>query len=246
MKLTAQKKIIIGVVIVAVLGVGWWLASPLFIDKQVNEPLPLSSGATTDEIKDKEMMDDEMKDDMKDKEMMDDEMKDDMKDKEMMDDEMKDDMKDKEMMDDEMKDDMKDKEMMDDEMKDDMKDKEMMDDEMKDDMKEEMVDLSFSGSFVDADSSHSASGDVFTVNTDDGVYLRFENFEATNGPDLYVYLAKSGEETSDGIRLEKLKGNVGDQNYLLPEGVDLSEYDKVVIWCKAFDVDFGYAKLSKS
>ncbi|NBI30392.1 DM13 domain-containing protein [Chengkuizengella marina] len=110
----------------------------------------------------------------------------------------------------------------------------------------EMVDLSFSGSFVDADSSHSASGDVFTVNTDDGVYLRFENFEATNGPDLYVYLAKSGEETSDGIRLEKLKGNVGDQNYLLPAGVDLTEYDKVVIWCKAFDVDFGYAELSKS
>ncbi|WP_240903706.1 DM13 domain-containing protein [Chengkuizengella sediminis] len=238
MKFTAQKKIILGVVIVAVLGVGWWLASPLFIDKQVSEPLPLSSGASSDDMKDKEMMDDEMKDGMEDKEMMDDEMKDGMEDKEMMDDEMKDEMEDKEMMDDEMKDGMEDKEMMDDEMKDEMEDKEMSEDEM--------VDLSFSGSFVDADSTHSASGDVFTVNTDDGVYLRFENFEATNGPDLYVYLAKSGEETSEGVRLEKLKGNVGDQNYLLPEGVDLSEYDKVVIWCKAFDVDFGYAELSKS
>ncbi|MDP5273707.1 DM13 domain-containing protein [Chengkuizengella axinellae] len=228
MKLTGQKKIILGVVIVAVLGVGWWLASPLFIDKQVSEPLPLSSGAASDKMKDgmedKEMMEDEM---------MEDEMKDGMEDKEMMEDEM---------MEDEMKDGMEDKEMMEDEMKDGMEDKEMMDDEMKD----EMVDLSFSGSFVDADSTHSASGDVFTVNTDDGVYLRFENFDATNGPDLYVYLAKSGEKTSEGIRLEKLKGNVGDQNYLLPEGVDLSEYDKVVIWCKAFDVDFGYAELSKS
>ncbi|MDQ3883960.1 MAG: DM13 domain-containing protein, partial [Thermoproteota archaeon] len=40
-----------------------------------------------------------------------------------------------------------------------------------------------------------------------------------------------------------LKGNIGNQNYDIPEGTDLSRYDTVLIWCKAFSVLFGGAKL---
>lgn len=46
-----------------------------------------------------------------------------------------------------------------------------------------------------------------------------------------------------GINLEELKGNIGDQNYELPEGVDLGVHSRVVIYCKAFSVVFGSADL---
>ena len=41
-----------------------------------------------------------------------------------------------------------------------------------------------------------------------------------------------------------LKGNVGDQNYDLPAGVDLTVYRSVTIWCRRFSVNFGTAPLS--
>ena len=48
-----------------------------------------------------------------------------------------------------------------------------------------------SGVFVGVgDGIHDAAGDAMVLSTDDGTrYLRFENFKATNGPDLYVYLS---------------------------------------------------------
>ena len=77
---------------------------------------------------------------------------------------------------------------------------------------------------------------------DASMVLRLENFRATNGPDLYVYLA-TDNSASDFVDLGKLKGNIGNQNYDIPEGTDFSRYDTVLIWCKAFSVLFGSAKL---
>ena len=72
--------------------------------------------------------------------------------------------------------------------------------------------------------------------------LRLENFKATNGPDLYVYLA-TDKTASDFVNLGRLKGNIGNQNYEMPEGTDLSKYDTALIWCRAFSVLFGSAEL---
>jgi len=101
------------------------------------------------------------------------------------------------------------------------------------------------GQFVGAgDGIHNAKGDVMVLSLDDGSsYLRFENFKATNGPDLYVYLA-TDDRASDFVDLGRLKANNGNQNYEIPEGIDLSKYDKVLIWCKAFSVLFGSAELN--
>lgn len=75
-------------------------------------------------------------------------------------------------------------------------------------------------------------------------FLRLENFETDNGPDLNVYLVNSSTgDVSDYIDLGDLKGNIGDQNYEIPEGADLSIYDEVVIWCVRFGVGFGDALL---
>lgn len=99
------------------------------------------------------------------------------------------------------------------------------------------------GTFMDADSFHKTSGNVRVISDGENSFLRFENFEATNGPDLYVYLATdTGAE--DYVNLGRLKGNVGNQNYELPSDVDLGKYDNVLIWCEQFSVLFGSAELN--
>jgi hypothetical protein len=72
--------------------------------------------------------------------------------------------------------------------------------------------------------------------------LRLEDLVVTNGPDLYVYLS-TDKSASDFVNLGRLKANIGNQNYEVPEGTDLTKYGTVLIWCKAFSVLFGSADL---
>lgn len=76
-------------------------------------------------------------------------------------------------------------------------------------------------------------------------FLRFENFETSNGPDLNVYLVNSSTgDVSDFVDLGDLKGNIGEQNYEIPADVDLSVYDTVWVWCVRFGTGFGSAELT--
>lgn len=100
------------------------------------------------------------------------------------------------------------------------------------------------GEFIGVnDGIHNAEGLAKVIQLYDASrILRLENFKATNGPDLYVYLA-TDKSASDFVNLGRLKGNIGNQNYDIPEGTDFSRYDTVLIWCKAFSVLFGSARL---
>ncbi|WLR61215.1 DM13 domain-containing protein [Guptibacillus hwajinpoensis] len=108
---------------------------------------------------------------------------------------------------------------------------------------EESPAVSHSGMFVDGDDVHHASGNITSFYTDSEQWVRFENFEVTNGPDLYTVLVKEGQSTDEGTILGELKGNVGSQNYRIPGSSSLEEGDRIVVWCKAFEVDFGFAEL---
>lgn len=100
-----------------------------------------------------------------------------------------------------------------------------------------------SGTFVGVnDGIHNANGIAKVILLSDGKVLRLEEFKATNGPDLYVYLA-TDKTASDHVSLGRLKGNVGNQNYEIPANVDLAKHDTVLIWCQAFSVLFGSAEL---
>ncbi len=104
------------------------------------------------------------------------------------------------------------------------------------------------GTFVGADTLHRGSGTARIVDTADGPILRLEDFEVTNGPDLYVLLAKSAaprthNDFGEYVELAQLKGNIGNQNYLLPADIDADAYGSVVIYCKAFSVVFATAAL---
>lgn len=110
-----------------------------------------------------------------------------------------------------------------------------------------------SGEFVDADAIHKGSGQAIVYGLGDGRHVvRFENFRTTNGPALVVYLSKhpaparASDVTERGfISLGKLKGNIGNQNYTVPPGTDIGEYNSVVIWCELFDVLFSPAALNR-
>ncbi len=102
----------------------------------------------------------------------------------------------------------------------------------------------FSGTFVGRD--HPTSGDALVLGDGSGQrFLRFEQFETDNGPDLNVYLVNSSAGgVDDFIDLGNLKGNLGDQNYELPADADLTVYDTVLIWCVRFSSPFGEATLA--
>ena len=110
------------------------------------------------------------------------------------------------------------------------------------------------GNFRDADSFHKGSGVATIYQLEDGSHvLRFEDFRVTNGPDLRVLLSKAADISDKGqfqqyeyVELERLKGNIGNQNYEIPGDLMVSDFQSVVIYCKPFHVLFAVAPLTAS
>lgn len=212
-----MKNIIIATAVIAALGIGWWLISPLFIDKTVEEELSPDIEAALNLIESEQT--DEPKIDEEQMEVV-----------ITLSEQVKEDMKENFM-----------KEMM------DQQEKKMTDPEP-DMISEEgrgPREIS-SGSFVDV--AHQGSGVARLIDTGDETILRFEDFDVLNGPDLRVLLSKNtgiaaSEDLGDYIEVGKLKGNKGNQNYVLSDNIDVSEYHSVVIYCKPFHVVFNSADL---
>jgi hypothetical protein len=101
------------------------------------------------------------------------------------------------------------------------------------------------------DNIHKGEGQATIYTLPDGKrVLRFEDFRVTNGPDLFVYLSGHAQPRSAAelhgqgdFDLGRLKGNIGSQNYELPDDLDLSKFKSVVIYCKQFSVVFSTATL---
>jgi hypothetical protein len=98
---------------------------------------------------------------------------------------------------------------------------------------------------------HGTSGRAALIELGDGRrFLRLEDLDTSNGPDLRVYLtdqplSDDWHVWDDGefVDLGALKGNVGSSNYLVPAGVDLWRFETAVVWCRRFTVGFGVAPL---
>ena len=103
--------------------------------------------------------------------------------------------------------------------------------------------------------AHPTSGRATIYQVGDGKRdLRLTDFATSNGPDVHVLLAQSADQNLtkefvkgdlDSLELGLLKANQGDQNYDLPDSVDLQKYDSVVIYCERFHAVFGVAKLER-
>jgi hypothetical protein len=99
------------------------------------------------------------------------------------------------------------------------------------------------GELVGADEFHFGSGTVLLIATAaDQFVVRLEEFSVQNGPDLFVYLSTNPDGWSeDALNLGELRATDGSLNYDVPAGVDVSQYQSVVIWCRAFAVLFSTA-----
>ena len=104
------------------------------------------------------------------------------------------------------------------------------------------------GDFYGIDHSAEGTATVYELNGD--YVLRFEDdTDIQNGPDLYVYLLptddyEKGDSLGEFIDLGKIKGNVGGQNYELPDSYDPEVHQFVMVWCLRFNVPFAAAALS--
>lgn len=104
-----------------------------------------------------------------------------------------------------------------------------------------------SGDFTSLN-SYSVSGQASIVRVEGQTFLRFEDLDSSNGPDLRVYLSTADASdpdalTDDFVSLGTLKGNQGNQTYELPADVDPARFRSVTIWCERFSVGFGVAPL---
>jgi len=103
-----------------------------------------------------------------------------------------------------------------------------------------------SGQFVTAE--HETQGMAKIVTENGQRYLEFDGaFRSDNGPDLFVLLHRSSSPSSydsgDFVRLGRLQSTNGKQRYAIPADVSISEFNSAVIWCRAFNVTFGFAPL---
>lgn len=100
--------------------------------------------------------------------------------------------------------------------------------------------------------AHETKGRATIHVLDDGRrVLRLTEFSTSNGPDVRVYLVAAADVQNEDsakqagfVDLGELKGNIGDQNYDIPAGLDLAKYRAVSIWCRRFSVNFGAAPLT--
>lgn len=104
---------------------------------------------------------------------------------------------------------------------------------------------------------YETSGTVKILELADGSrVLRLENLDTSDGPRVEVWLTDApviedrdgwfvfGDANYESLGL--MKGNKGNQNYEIPDELDLSEFTSVSLWCVTFSVSFGAAELARS
>lgn len=102
---------------------------------------------------------------------------------------------------------------------------------------------SLSGEFEGVDPK-TGSGSVTLEKEGDSYVVRLgDNFNVQEGPDLYVGFSNNGEIDQTTLFAE-LTSFSGSQDYTVPQSIDISKYDQIMIYCKEFTVPFAVAQLS--
>ncbi|HSS64026.1 MAG TPA: DM13 domain-containing protein [Gammaproteobacteria bacterium] len=85
----------------------------------------------------------------------------------------------------------------------------------------------------------------------DGLLHLESDFEVGPGPKFHLYLVPEANITPDTlvqetmfVDLGRLKAFSGSQNYAIPAGVNLKEFESVVVWCEQFNVLISPASIS--
>jgi hypothetical protein len=96
------------------------------------------------------------------------------------------------------------------------------------------------------DSLHHGTGEVRIIELGSQRFLRFEDVQISNAPDVHIYLSRdTGGRYVEGsvLYLGPMKATNGSFNYEVPAGHDLGQFRSVVVWCRAFSVLITWADL---
>ncbi len=108
------------------------------------------------------------------------------------------------------------------------------------------------GTFRRLDAIRWAQGDVTVYEqADDSKLARFEEFSASNVPDLRVLLALPAAPTTmeelgpmeQTIDLGQLLGTIGSQDYQIPTDVDLADFNSIVLYSPSLNLIMSFATL---
>lgn len=105
------------------------------------------------------------------------------------------------------------------------------------------------GEFVTVEQQHPSTGTASIVTDNGETYLVFDDgFSTASGPDVQVVLYTKETvpvaiEEDDYVAIAPLQSFEGRQRYLIPSDINLDDYETVAIWCREFNVTFGYAPL---
>lgn len=95
--------------------------------------------------------------------------------------------------------------------------------------------------------AHSLAGTATLYVDDTGVRtLRFENFNMTAGPDVYVLFSKTNNySAANTVAISMLKGSYSNSslNFEVSNSIDLSTHKFVLVYCVQFSSLFGYSEL---
>ncbi|MDQ0620480.1 DM13 domain-containing protein [Arthrobacter globiformis] len=103
---------------------------------------------------------------------------------------------------------------------------------------------------------HATTGTVRIIQQTGGKrVLTLENLDTSNGPDVHVWLSAADvvegtagwftAGSAEHFDLGMIKGNQGNQVYVIPDELDLARYKSLDLWCVQFSVSFGAAQLAK-
>ncbi|NEO16805.1 MULTISPECIES: DM13 domain-containing protein [unclassified Moorena] len=105
------------------------------------------------------------------------------------------------------------------------------------------------GSFITVDRGHRTQGNAKIVNENGKRYLEFDqSFKTGSGPEVKVLLYRNSSvprkiRPQDYVTLARLQKFSGAQRYAIPDDLNLDEFGSVAVWCRRFNITFGYASL---
>lgn len=90
---------------------------------------------------------------------------------------------------------------------------------------------------------HVAEGEAAVWRAGPTSFVRLDLDDVQGAVDVVVWLVPSADQTTPdgGVDLGGLKGTRGTANYVVPEGVDVTRYANVLLWCRAFSTPIAVA-----
>ncbi len=105
--------------------------------------------------------------------------------------------------------------------------------------------LAYSGEFERID--YDVKGGFKIYEKDNKYFLRVEDLDITNGPDLYLIVSNKNPawRNDDYQIIAKLKANKGSFNQEIPVDVDVAQFKYLIIHCRTFAHSFAGGEIVK-